>query len=526
MSREEFIFRVKGMLTKVYRIADELDEKGIRMEISDDSERTSLREMIQRDLLLYVLRFPSKERRTNQSCTEYMNECLGRSLTSSEINMMAENARKVRMTTLSMVLPFFILLDRETGGNDFAITYFQVLSIVSTGYLACQDQVSIGEHVLYYKCADACMKLIERTLHTKVDYDPLGHLNEGQKKLVKFSVELEVILQKDEREEWIQGTEKAIGTADITRRKRGSEEDPDKSEKPEKKANTKESDLVSFLELQRLIGLEKVKQQVRTMVNVHIVQKRCAELDISRTHISMHMVFTGNPGTGKTTVARIVGKIFKEAGLLSKGHLVEVSRVDLVGKYVGHTADMVRDVFEKAKGGVLFIDEAYMLTRESGGFGQEALETLLKLMEDHRDDVVVIAAGYPDLMQEFLGANPGVRSRFPFVIEFDDYNGLQLYRIFYRFCQENEVQLNHDVRVQVRKYCASRIAGNRHSNGNARDVRNLFERMLMNQANRLVDAEQLDRPYICTFETEDIPDWTGKGSGNINDETGTVIDFV
>ena len=525
MLREEFISRVKGMLAKVYRIADELDAKGIRLEISGDSEGSSMRELIQRDLILYVLRFPSKERKTNQACTEYMNECLGRGLTSAEIDILAENARNVKMTTLSTVLPFFILLDREIGGNDFATTYFQVISIVSTGYLACQDQVSVGEHVLYYKCADACMKLIERTLHTKVDYDPLGHLDENQKKLVKLSVELEVLLQQDEREEWIQGTEKAIGTADITRRKRRSEENQEKTENQDKKINTKESDLVSFRELQSLIGLDKVKQQVRTMVNVHIVQKRCEELDISRAPISMHMVFTGNPGTGKTTVARLVGKIFKEAGLLSKGHLVEVSRADLVGKYVGHTADMVRDVFEKAKGGVLFIDEAYMLTREGGGFGQEALETLLKLMEDHRDDVVVIAAGYPDLMQEFLEANPGVRSRFPFVIEFDDYTGFQLYRIFCRFCQENEVELNHDVRVRVKRYCVSRISGNRHSNGNARDVRNLFERMLMNQANRLVGAEQLDRPYMCAFETEDIPDWAGN-SFDGKEEKGTVIDFM
>ena len=220
----------------------------------------------------------------------------------------------------------------------------------------------------------------------------------------------------------------------------------------------------------------------------------------------LHMAFIGNPGTGKTTIARILGKVYKESGLLSKGHLVEVGRADLVGKYVGHTAVMVKEVFEKAKGGVLFIDEAYSLTNEDGGgFGQEAVETLLKLMEDNRDDIAVIVAGYPALMQEFLDANPGLRSRFPFVIHFPDYSGAELTEIFRCFCRENDILPSRSVMQAVRSHFEKEASKKARNYGNARAVRNYFEQMIMNQANRLVDAESYDREDLCGFTMADLP---------------------
>ena len=191
--------------------------------------------------------------------------------------------------------------------------------------------------------------------------------------------------------------------------------------------------------------------------------------------------------------------------IVSKGHLVEVSRAELVDKYAGHTAVRVKRMFNKAKGGILFIDEAYSLTSEGDSFGQEAVETLLKLMEDNRDDIAVIVAGYPALMQEFLESNPGLKSRFPTVIKFPDYSGNQLTHIFLSFCKENHIIASRDV-INAAKVYFRNEASKKHKNfGNARIARNYFEKMIMNQANRLVQSGHMEKRYLCRFTREDLP---------------------
>ncbi len=258
-------------------------------------------------------------------------------------------------------------------------------------------------------------------------------------------------------------------------------------------------------QLNKLIGLGEVKEQIQTVLNVHKVNKQCKEYGIERRSIGMHMVFTGNPGTGKTTVARIVGKLYHEEGLLSTGQFIEVSRADLVGKYVGHTAQMVKDVIKRAKGGVLFIDEAYTLSGDDNDFGIEAIDMLVKEMEDYRDDLVVIVAGYPALMYQFMESNPGLKSRFPITVEFSDYSVDELLDIYKLFCSENSIDAGPEVLEKVKRAFKTEAAKKKQNFGNARMVRNYFEKMIMNQANRSVREHKLNANDMTTFTIEDIP---------------------
>ncbi|MBV8857146.1 MAG: AAA family ATPase [Acidobacteria bacterium] len=259
-------------------------------------------------------------------------------------------------------------------------------------------------------------------------------------------------------------------------------------------------------ELDALVGLDRVKTDVRQLINFLKVQRLREEQGLKPLPASRHLVFYGNPGTGKTTVARLVSQIYRTLGVLRRGHLVETDRAGLVAGYVGQTAMKVRDVTTKALGGVLFIDEAYTLS--SGGsndFGQEAVETLLKMMEDHRDDLVVIVAGYTGKMQEFLDSNPGLRSRFNKHVHFDDYGVEQLVKIFKTFCQKADFKLTEGAEGGLASIFGVLCASRDETFGNARAARNLFEATLSKQANRLVSLPKVDREILSTIEPADIP---------------------
>ncbi|HEX8292904.1 MAG TPA: AAA family ATPase [Pyrinomonadaceae bacterium] len=259
-------------------------------------------------------------------------------------------------------------------------------------------------------------------------------------------------------------------------------------------------------ELDGLVGLDRVKADVRQLINFLKVQNLREEQGLKSLPASRHLVFYGNPGTGKTTVARLVAQIYRTLGVLRRGHLVEADRAGLVAGYVGQTAMKVRDVTTKALGGVLFIDEAYTLA--SGGendFGREAVETLLKMMEDHRDDLVVIVAGYTGRMQEFLDSNPGLRSRFNKHIHFDDYGVEQLVKIFKTFCRKADFKLTEGAEGELASVFGVLCASRDETFGNARAARNLFEAALSKQANRLVALAKVDRDILSTFEAADIP---------------------
>jgi SpoVK/Ycf46/Vps4 family AAA+-type ATPase len=223
--------------------------------------------------------------------------------------------------------------------------------------------------------------------------------------------------------------------------------------------------------------------------------------------VSRHLVFSGNPGTGKTTIARLLAQFYRTLNILSKGHLTEIDRAGLVAGYVGQTALKVREVVGRALGGVLFIDEAYALTPTGSGndFGQEAVETLLKMMEDHRHDLIVTVAGYTEKMDEFLSSNPGLRSRFSKFIHFDDYTDKQLVEIFKSFCRKSDFKLTPAAEEELSKIFLILYAGRDETFGNARLARNLFESAISKQATRIVSLPNINEEILSTLEKEDIP---------------------
>ena len=299
------------------------------------------------------------------------------------------------------------------------------------------------------------------------------------------------------------------------------DEEPEKPKEPEKSG---------MEELDELIGLKSVKHDVEELIGLAKVRKMREEKGMKTAPVSLHLVFSGNPGTGKTTVARILAKLYKEIGILSEGQLVETDRSGLVAGYVGQTAIKTQKKIEEAMGGVLFIDEAYTLNQEGENYGQEAIDTILKAMEDHRDEFIVIVAGYTDLMRDFVDSNPGLRSRFNKFFEFPDYTADELQQIFDLQCSKYQYKLDEEADKAVKEKITELEAAKGENFANAREVRNLFEKIITNQASRVSAMEDVDEETLTTITMEDLKDlddlsMTGSGGkAKSDEELGELLD--
>ena len=287
--------------------------------------------------------------------------------------------------------------------------------------------------------------------------------------------------------------------------------------KPQEEEQAEPEETIEQLkeELNSYIGLDVIKSEVNSLINWIGIMKARKEQNLPTPDLSLHMVFSGNPGTGKTMIARLMSRIYKCLGILSKGHLVEVDRSGLVAGYIGQTALKTQEVIGKALGGVLFIDEAYALTsRGENDYGQEAVDTLLKAMEDHRDDLIVIVAGYTELMQTFISSNPGLESRFNRFMYFPDYTVEELVGIFDMRCGKSCYTLTEDAREAlpgILKEKSKDVKGF----GNGRGVRNLFEHAIANQADRLSqESGELTRERLMEITKEDLEKAAAESDGN------------
>lgn len=330
-----------------------------------------------------------------------------------------------------------------------------------------------------------------------------------------FCIEELERIENEEAEEMEAAGEEDVGAHSTDRRKAEDEEagngrygtERRRQKKGSSQKGKDDSALAKKLEeFHAMIGLSGVKREVDALINLLRIQSLRAANGLQNARTSKHMVFSGNPGTGKTTVARILAGIYKDLGVLEKGTLVEVDRSGLVKGYVGQTAIQVKKVVDQARGGILFIDEAYTLTVGKGesDYGQEAVDTLLKAMEDYREELVVIVAGYPDLMNKFLESNPGLKSRFNKFICFEDYSAEEQLAILKAMCDRQQYVLSKDAYAYMEAYLSERMKRPHPDFANARDVRNMLERAILRQATRVIGLQNPSREDLQTLTAVDF----------------------
>ena len=368
-------------------------------------------------------------------------------------------------------------------GTEASRTFIRMLTNILLYLAAVDDDVSYDEAAYITECTDKLTAICDTSgvRKSREALNPLDYVTSSEPGFQ----------EKHRLQEQTAGGEKL---------KEGDAEKPD--------AEEKKPDFDELMaQLDSLVGLDDVKKDIKNLMNLVKVRRLRKENGLPIPPMSLHMVFMGNPGTGKTTVARIISGLYAAIGVLEKGQLIEVDRSGLVAGYVGQTALKTQEVIKSALGGVLFIDEAYSLA--SGGendFGREAIETILKAMEDHRDELIVVVAGYDGPMEKFINSNPGLQSRFNKYFYFPDYNGEQLLHIFKGQCKKNGYALTEEAEAEA-KAMFEELYENRGENfGNGRDVRNVFEDTIVRQSNRVAALDAPTKDDLMQFLPEDLRD--------------------
>ncbi|MDD6137013.1 MAG: AAA family ATPase [Lachnospiraceae bacterium] len=506
--------------------------------------RVSLEKIFFTDMLNFLIYLAYADGRLNKEEFRYINMLMNLNFTeegmrryAEDWGLMTESIKERRPLSLE---PFVRSdIGPETGElssqyYDLTMLYVSTFNYIGTDLISCNNGTTNGELEALSSYIEMLKRNIEEIREKMAAYKPTIAFKPGssvrKEELPDYSDEEMLEYQEDliSGDRILKDTNKASGELgreyktlqlrdkEISRQlDEAVKSSASVSAKAESKAegqaataiDVDEINIGNLLEeLNSLIGMESVKHEINNLVNLLKICKIRQEKGLQLPPTTNHMVFLGNPGTGKTTVARILSKIYKGLGILSKGHLVEVDRSGLVAGYMGQTAEKVMEVVEEAKGGILFIDEAYALSsnKQDGDFGQEAIDILNKAMEDYRDDLIVIAAGYHDEMQDFLDANPGLRSRFNRTIRFPDYTAEELVVIMTNRATKLDYHFSEEALDFVKHKFEKTLQFPPNNFGNARSVRNYLDRVINNQANRLVVETDYDEEELTTLSLKDV----------------------